>query len=216
MIGVPIILFAFLVSSWKMNGKAEGRWLGTSPCDNEIIIALRTNALRAYERKSSELISPGPRSRVGTLPYIVHHPRCYFFRTILNFLHRFYHLRHVLRYPPCGRCPAKVKITETKLSPLGDGWIPFKNKTAHAFVADSGRPSTRVREYRNTWRPAFRRAKALRQALPTTVGQTCLRFRDQLPTVARQASNQAITSCFGVPQAPLAAVPGTNHAVCSC
>ena len=50
-----------------MDGKAEGRWLGTSPCDNERIIALRTNALRAYEGKSSELISPGPRSRVGTI-----------------------------------------------------------------------------------------------------------------------------------------------------
>ena len=48
-----------------MNGKAERRWLGTSPCDNERTIALRTNALRAYEGKSSELI-PGPRSRVGT------------------------------------------------------------------------------------------------------------------------------------------------------
>ena len=42
-----------------MNGKAEGRWLGTSPCDNEICIALRINALRAYEGKSLELI-PGP------------------------------------------------------------------------------------------------------------------------------------------------------------
>ena len=50
-----------------MNGNAEGRWLGTSPCDNEITIALRTNALRAYEGKSSELIPPGPRSRVGTI-----------------------------------------------------------------------------------------------------------------------------------------------------
>ena len=49
-----------------MDGKAERRWLGTSPCDNERTIALRTNALRAYEGKSSELIRPGPRSRVGT------------------------------------------------------------------------------------------------------------------------------------------------------
>ena len=49
-----------------MNGKAEGRWLGTSPCDNERAMALRKNALRAYEGKSSELIPPGPRSRVGT------------------------------------------------------------------------------------------------------------------------------------------------------
>ena len=49
-----------------MDGKAEGRWLGTSPFDNEITIASRTNALRAYEGKSSELIPPGPRLRVGT------------------------------------------------------------------------------------------------------------------------------------------------------
>ena len=49
-----------------MNGKAEGRWLGTSPCEIEQTIALRTNALRAYEGKSSELIPPGSRSRVGT------------------------------------------------------------------------------------------------------------------------------------------------------
>ena len=51
-----------------MDGKAERRWLGTSPCDNERAIALRTNALRAYEGNSSELIPPGPWSRVGTTP----------------------------------------------------------------------------------------------------------------------------------------------------
>ena len=55
-----------------MNEKAEGRWLGTSPCDNERTIALRTNALRAYEGKSSELIPPGPRSRVGALESCTH------------------------------------------------------------------------------------------------------------------------------------------------
>ena len=49
-----------------MDGKAERRWLGTSLCDNERTVVLRTNALRAYEGKSSELIPPGPRSRVGT------------------------------------------------------------------------------------------------------------------------------------------------------
>ena len=47
-------------------GKAERRWLGTSPCDNERTIALRKNAFRAYEGKSSELILPGSRSRDGT------------------------------------------------------------------------------------------------------------------------------------------------------
>ena len=65
--GVPLFLFAFLVSSWEMDGKAERRWLGTSPCDNERTIALRKNALRAYEGKASELIPPGPRSRVGVI-----------------------------------------------------------------------------------------------------------------------------------------------------
>ena len=49
-----------------MDGKAERRWLGTFPCDNERTITLRKDALRAYEGKSSELIPPGPRSRVGT------------------------------------------------------------------------------------------------------------------------------------------------------
>ena len=49
-----------------MDGKAEGRWLGTYLCDNKRAIALRENALRVYEGKSSELIPPGPRSRVGT------------------------------------------------------------------------------------------------------------------------------------------------------
>ena len=65
--GSSTFLFAFLVSSLKMNGNAEGRWLGTSPCDNERTIALRTNAPRAFEGKCSELIPPGPRSRVGTI-----------------------------------------------------------------------------------------------------------------------------------------------------
>ena len=50
-----------------MNGKAEGRCLGTSPCDNERTTVLRTNALQAYEGKSSEVVPPGPRSRVGTI-----------------------------------------------------------------------------------------------------------------------------------------------------
>ena len=53
-----------------MDGKAERRWLGTSPCDNERAITLRKNALRACEGKSSELIPPGPRSRVGTRGYL--------------------------------------------------------------------------------------------------------------------------------------------------
>ena len=50
-----------------MDGKAERRWLDTPPCDNERTIALRKNALGAYEENSSELIPPGPRSRVGTV-----------------------------------------------------------------------------------------------------------------------------------------------------
>ena len=65
--GVPLFLFPFQVSSCEMDGKSERRWLGTSPCDNERTIALRKNALRAYDGRSSELIPPGPRSRVGTI-----------------------------------------------------------------------------------------------------------------------------------------------------
>ena len=56
-----IFLLAFLVSSSEMDGKAEDRWLGTSPCDNKRTIPLRTNELPAYEGKSSELIPLGPR-----------------------------------------------------------------------------------------------------------------------------------------------------------
>ena len=67
MTGVPLFLFAFPVNSIKMNGKDEGRWLATSPCHDESTVVLRANALRAYEGKSSELIPPGPRSRVGTI-----------------------------------------------------------------------------------------------------------------------------------------------------
>ena len=63
--GVPLFMFACLVSSWEMDGKAERRGLATSACDNERAIALSKNALRAYEGKSSELIPPGPRSLVG-------------------------------------------------------------------------------------------------------------------------------------------------------
>ena len=37
----------------------EGRWLGTSPCDNERSIALRTNALRANERSSALIAVSG-------------------------------------------------------------------------------------------------------------------------------------------------------------
>ena len=61
--GSSTFLLAFLVSSWKMNGKAEGWWIGTSPCYDERTIALRTNALRAYEGKSSELVISGKRWR---------------------------------------------------------------------------------------------------------------------------------------------------------
>ena len=49
--GVPLFLFAFRVSSGEMDGKDERRWLGTSPSDNKRTIALRENALRAYEGK---------------------------------------------------------------------------------------------------------------------------------------------------------------------
>ena len=53
-----------------MDGKAERRWLGTSTCDSKRAIPLTTNTVRAYEGKSSELIPPGPRLRVGTVWFI--------------------------------------------------------------------------------------------------------------------------------------------------
>ena len=65
--GVQLFLFAFLLSTREMDGKAEGRWLATSPCIYKISITRRTNAIRAYEEKSSELTPPGPRSRVDTI-----------------------------------------------------------------------------------------------------------------------------------------------------
>ena len=34
MTGVPLFLFAFIVSSSEMGGKAGGRWLGTSLYEN--------------------------------------------------------------------------------------------------------------------------------------------------------------------------------------
>ena len=58
--------FFVCVSTELLRDGRKGRQLGTPPCDNERTIALRTNALRAYEGKSSELIPPGPRSRFGT------------------------------------------------------------------------------------------------------------------------------------------------------
>lgn len=72
MTGLALFLSAFLVSYSEMDGKAEGRWFGTSPCDNEITNAFRTNALRAYEGKSSEPIPPGPRSRIGAYLTYLH------------------------------------------------------------------------------------------------------------------------------------------------
>ena len=59
--------FSVCVSSGLLEDEREGRrpmaW--HFPCDNKRT-TLRTDALRVYE-KSSELIPPGPRSRVGTL-----------------------------------------------------------------------------------------------------------------------------------------------------
>ena len=54
-----------------MDRDDEGIWLGTFPCDYESTIALRTNALRAYEEKPSAMILPGPRSRLGTQTYLL-------------------------------------------------------------------------------------------------------------------------------------------------
>ena len=52
--------------SGEMDGDVFGRSNSITPCDIERTIALLMNALRAYERKSSELIPPGHRSRGGT------------------------------------------------------------------------------------------------------------------------------------------------------
>ena len=60
--GVPLFLPASLMSPSEMDGKAEGRWLGTSPCDNEQNIDLRRNPLQANGGKTSELIPLGLRS----------------------------------------------------------------------------------------------------------------------------------------------------------
>ena len=61
--------FSVCVSSELLRDGREGRrpmaWHST--CDNKRSIALRANALRAYKGESSELIPPGPRSRVGTI-----------------------------------------------------------------------------------------------------------------------------------------------------
>ena len=62
--------FSVCVSSELLRDGREGRrpvaW-HFPVTDNERAVALRTNALRAYEVKSSVLTPPGPRSRVGTL-----------------------------------------------------------------------------------------------------------------------------------------------------
>ena len=88
-----------------------------------------------------------------------------------------------------------------------DGWIPFQNKTAHAFAADSRRPSTQVRECLHTWRPPWRMVSALRQALPTTaVGQTRLRSRYQLSLVKHRIKRSRIFFCASQPPAAAAAI----------
>ena len=48
-----------ILRSSDANRKVHGRWHGTSPCDHERTVASRTDALRAYEGKSSELIPRG-------------------------------------------------------------------------------------------------------------------------------------------------------------
>ena len=67
-----------------MDGKAERPRLGTPPCDNKRTTALRANALRDYEGKSSELITPGPRSRVGTNTRHISMVPCYVLGSFLS------------------------------------------------------------------------------------------------------------------------------------
>ena len=82
----------------------------------------------------------------------------------------------------------------------------MKYKTANAFAAASGRQSTQVRESRSKWRPAWRRARALRQARPSTVvGQTCLRSRDQVSRVKHRIKRSRIFWVRLKPQASAAA-----------
>ena len=122
--GVALFLSAFLVSSWKMNGKAEGRWLGTSSCDIELTIALRTYALRAYDGKSSDLIPPGPRSRVGT-------------RVMATLVERHLSRKSVMVALSCLRrgssCPISISAACTHMIP--GLWVCVRDVRDHGFVA---------------------------------------------------------------------------------
>ena len=60
------LLPAFEILKYDREGP-YGQWPVPSLCDNERTIPLWTNALRAHEGKSSELIPPGPHARVGTI-----------------------------------------------------------------------------------------------------------------------------------------------------
>ena len=69
--GVPLFLFAFLVRSSEMDGKAERRWLGTSPCDNErttryCIEDKRTPGLRG-EVLGADTTGPAVASRYNSI-----------------------------------------------------------------------------------------------------------------------------------------------------
>ena len=82
-----------------MDGKAERRWLGTVPCDNERTIALRKNALRAYEEKFSELMPPGPWLRVGTVGIDYYNSSgTSIQQCIHDIVHRAFYLQHFRHY----------------------------------------------------------------------------------------------------------------------
>ena len=72
-IATTCVFSSELLKSLHTNGKVHGRRHDTSPRDGEWSVALWTNAFRAFEGKSSEVIPPGPQSResVHWLPVTV-------------------------------------------------------------------------------------------------------------------------------------------------
>ena len=55
----------------EMDREVDGRWCGISLCDNQRSFACWTNALPAYEERSSKLTPPGPGSRVDAIQLLL-------------------------------------------------------------------------------------------------------------------------------------------------
>ena len=64
-----------------------------------------------------------------------------------------------------------------------NGYPSRTQQQTHSLQIEVDRAYKCESAVRSTWKLAWRRASALRQALPTTAGQPCLRSRDQLPRV---------------------------------